>query len=373
MYYKRGIYNLVFTFLVLFDYGNSKDFFDNDFRDKYSNYVVLDASLDAKSNNLPLNIFDKKWYNLPQHKKDNYAFINFESKFYSKINSFNIGAFYQRFYQIYINDGFIKTWYEADKNFFKLLLNKDINNSLPNTPIKGDANHFISKGIFIQNILEIDSNHYFSSKIKLHSTSELQYIKVRGNTNQERFTAGFDYYYSKKNLISKRDNNQSAKGKGYSIDLEYLYEENNLYGYFGVFNIYSHIYWSGISLMHYDFDSQVIYRGDDGYNHYKPFGVGYYKENQKFKQTLPMYYKAAIKYKINELLSVGNNIDLYDKVFYNEFYTILNFEHGKYKIGYIDKTNDFILGASFRYFALELTKNPQTSNNMIKGNLRFSF
>lgn len=345
----------------------------NDFRDTNNTYN-LSLNIDAVSDNLPLDLFDEKWTKLPTKQKNNNAFLNLNFDAHMEFNNFNIGVFSQEIGEFYLNNGFIQTWYMVDTDFANLLLNSSINQNLDSLPVKANANSTKINGIYLQKIVSLNSNHHLSTKLKLNIAHELNYLDVTGETNSEDFVASLDYYYSGENILT--DANSKSKndlGVGYGIDLEYIYNNDSLYIYLGAFNISSYIYWDNISFMHYGFDSKTIYVGDDGYNHYKPFGVGYYKYNINFKQKLPTYYKTALNYMVKDNFALGYNLDIYESMQFNELYTNFNVHNSSYKLGYILESKDLSLGLYFKNFLLEITSKPFFSNDLVQINTRYSF
>jgi hypothetical protein len=345
----------------------------NDFRDT-NNTFNFKASLDAKSDALAFDIFEQEWQKVPAHKKNNRALGNNYYEAYLELGSLNIGVFKQEQMQISMSDGFIDTWYASSKDFLSLLLNKNIYQDINPASLQSSANHYKSYGLFIQKIFTLNSRHHLSLKLKLHNANELNHIKVEGTTDTEKFQGSFDYYYSGENLISNAPNrSDSSKGIGYGVDIEYIYANEVIYLYAGVFNLASKIYWENVSLMHYDFDSEVIYMGSDGYNHYRPFGTGKYEYNMEFTQKLPEYYRATLDYALSEELSLGDNLDIYDGVTYNEIYANARVYGGRYKLGYIVENQNLIFGAYYKYLSLEISNSFGSSNDILQANCTISF
>jgi|GEM_PF-633304 hypothetical protein len=359
--------------LLLFSINaHAVSYFENDFRDTNSSYH-LHLRGDAKSNGLPFNIFEKEWKNIPPHKQENHAFGNLYYEFYFKMDDLKIGIFKQDIAQIYFNEGFFQTWYTAQKDFFALLLNPAINTQLSSLPIKGEGNYYTAQGVYLQKVFELSNTHFLSTKLKLNHANEFQNIQVDGYTNSEKFKGSFDYYYGKKNYISNAQDKDESLGLGYSLDIEYLYNKQNLYFYLGAFNLYSFIYWENVTHMHYDLDSQVIYEGDDGYNHYKPFGVGYYEYNVKYTQRLPAYYKASLNYELSSSLACGNNLDFFDGTFFNEPYLNAKIGAGRYKFGYGYENQEIVFATYFQHFSLELSNQLGFQNNILKASCKIAF
>jgi len=367
-------FNVVTTLsLLLYTDSYALSFLKNDFRDT-NNTFNFKASLDAKSNALAFDVFEQEWQKAPEHKTNNRALGNNYYEAYLELGSLNIGVFKQEQVQISMSDGFIDTWHASNRDFLSLLLNKNVYQDIDPASLQSSANHYKSYGLFIQKIFTLNSKHHFSAKLRLHYADRLNYIEVEGETNREKFQGSFDYYYSGENLISNAPNrSDTAKGLGYGIDLEYIYADESLYFYVGVFNLASHIYWENVDLMHYDFDSEVIYMGSDGYNHYRPFGTGKYEYDVDFTQKLPEYYKATLNYALSENFSLGDNLDIYDGVTYNEVYGNTKVYGGRYKLGYIIENQNVVFGAYFKYISVEISNSFGTANDILQANCKISF
>lgn len=367
---KKGLPLATLFFFTTSTYALS--YLENDFRDTNTTYH-LRILIDAKSNNLHFDVFDHEWINPPPYKKDNYAFGNLYADTYVKIDSYKLGVFKQELAQIHINDGFIQTWQKSQQNFTTFLGKKDINKELEANLVYGDANYYDAQGIYLQRILNITQNNYLSVKVKLNYADKLQFIQADGYTDSQEFKGKFDYYYRKKNYITNRDDKDGSAGTGYGLDLEYIYNYKNIYVYLGIFNLYSFIYWKNVTLMHYDLDSTTIYKGDDGYNHYRPFGKGYYKDNVHLKQKLPEYYKASLNYEFNDYIATGDNLDIYDSILYNEIYINAKVYNGRYKLGYAYENRELLFAAYYKYFAIEISNYFGLSNNILKASCKISF
>lgn len=332
------------------------------------------ASIDAQSNKLPFNIFDQEWQEIPPHERSNDAFGQVYSDFYVDYDGFKIGVFGEKVAQIHINEGFFQTWFYAQKDFVSLLFNKDIYKTIPQNPIDGQATSFSSYGLYLQKVFQPAKSHFLSLKVKIHNADNLHDIKADGYTNDTKFVGSFDYYYSQDNLISKEETKSSTpKGIGYGIDIEYLYHQDKWYFYLGGYNLGSYIYWKNVTLMHYDFNSQTIYKGEDGFNHARPFGQGYYKYNLSFKQKLPEYYKSSINYEMKDSLSIGTNIKLYENLYTTEPYINAKLYFLRYKLGYQIQDKTLLFGLYYKYFNLEVSNKFGPSNDALQAQLRVSF
>lgn len=347
------------------------DYLKNDFRDFTTSYTFL-STLDAKSDNIPFDMFGKDWETMPPHNNYNTAFGNVKFELYKNLGSnYRVGIFFQDLAQISINDGFVKTWFKAKTNFMNLLTIKDINEDLEKSSLKGKANEYDAYGIFLQRVFQINKNHFFSTKIKLNISNKLNYLKVSGETNDEMFHGTIDYYYSDRNFVTQKDTN-GGSGYGYGLDLEYIYNYEDFYFYFGGFNLFSYIYWDDISYMFYDLDSKIIYKGEDGYNHYRPFGRGHYIYHTDFTQKLPSYFKSSINYEIGKF-AFGDNIDIYDSMYYNEIYINRKIGLSRYKIGYILENRVLIFTTYFKNFTLEISNKFGEANTILQAEFKIVF
>lgn len=329
--------------------------------------------MDAQSNKLPFNIFDQEWKKIPPHKRSNDAFGQVYTDAYVDYNGLKFGVFGEKMVQIHINEGFFQTWFYAQKDFLQLLFNKDIYKTIPQNPIDGKATSYNSYGVYVQKVFQPKESHFLSLKLKIHYVDQLHDIKANGYTNDTKFVGNFDYYYSEKNLISKGNTQgNTPQGIGYGIDLEYLYHKDKWYFYLGGYNLGSYIYWKNVTLMHYDFDSDIIYKDTDGYNHYKPFGQGYYKYNLSFKQKLPQYYKTSLNYELNSNLSLGSNVKIYENLYVTEPYINAGFSFLRYKLGYQIQDNTLLFALYHRYFILEISNKFGPSNDALQVQLKIS-
>ncbi len=369
-------------------YLNAMNFLSNDFRVD-TNSTNFSLFLDAKSDKLTFDVFERDWEYIPSNEKNNAAHGNIYFDIYKDYDGLRLGLFSQQQADVEINNGFLQTWYYAGQDFESLLLSDNLNEKIDNLPVSGSGNHYDSYGLYIQKVLDLSDNHYLSLKLKLYISDELHNIDINGETNSSRFTAGLDYYYNKKNLITKDElSSPSSYGIGYGIDVEYIYNLDELYVYLGGFNLGSKIYYKNVTKMHFDFDSKRIYVGEDGYNHYKPFGVGYYEKDMSFVQSLKAYYKTAINYEVYDNLFLGYDLDIYSSMTFNGFNIGTQIYESKYKLSYAVENKILAFGAYFKNieipllydtkislkaFNLELTNKFSTSGNYMAGACRVSF
>ena len=311
---------------------------------------------------------------MPNHTQNNIAFGTVYADVYYAFESFKIGAFYEQTALVELNDGFIETLFYA-KNDFNTFLHLDtINTQLRDVTLEGSANYYKTKGMYIQKIFSVQHTHFISLKAKLLLSDEIQDIKLDGSNTQARFEAGFDYYYRTKNYVSHNEGgSDSSYGYGYGFDLEYIYNNEALYIYAGLLNIGATLYWDGINKMHYDFDSKTIYLGKDGYNHRKPFGVGYYKYDINYKQDLPMFYRGSLNYEFNTIVSLGANLNGYKEYYFNELYCNIKLYNTRWKVGYINEASTLIFGAYFDHFNVEISNNFSFSQQVMQAKIDFWF
>jgi hypothetical protein len=336
----------------------------------------IEGSLDIKSDSLPLNLFEKEWTTLPEHKVSNNVFGGISYEAFVGFDDFKIGIFQEKKIDISMNDGFIEMWFTASKDFSTLLGMRGIGNSLRNFPIKASVDYLESDGLYLEKSFAVNS-HQLSGKIKFHHAKDIQLLRLNGSNQNGDFATTFDYYYTHKNYISKYQSDyDNGSGVGYSVDLEYASKPlENFNIYLGVINVLSSIKWSGLALMHYDLDSSKPL-GD-------PFGIGYYKFNQKFNQTLPIYLKMKLDYQLTDTLSIGNNTDANENTHFNEVYGKTEYGEYSFKVGKVIEVNQFLFGLgkkNINFFNdtrvdinLEMTHNPSFNNNIAKILVRGTF
>ena len=329
--------------------------------------------MEGKSNYLVFNIFQSDSLEINSNNKELNAFVNISFDIYYNFNYYTVGFFQQLIAQSFVNGGLNQLWYSVNKDFFTLLNNKNINDDLESSPLQGRLTQNNSYGIYIQRKFKLNRAHFFSIKSKLSYATELNHINIEGITDSKNFEASLDYWYSYANLVTRDTvDNHNAYALGYALDLEYIYNNDNIYFYLAVLNLYSYSYWKHISYMHYDFNNEVVYKGDDGYNHYRSFGIGYYKYNINFKQKTPQYYKASVNYEYKSF-SFGDNFEVYKYLNSNEIYMSYRYLTGRYKLGYVLEYKTFIFATYFENFIFEITDTFEDKHNIFQGNLKISF
>lgn len=360
----------IFFFIFIDLYATN--FTPNSFLDKKNSYH-LKTNIDIKSDNLPLDTFEDKWTTLPIHKKENSLFGNISLDTYYNFDSFKIGLLKEYSLNINMNSGFIQTWYHANRDFDTLLHTSNIGQSVFSKQIEASLNYYEVEGLYLQKIFYPKKDNFLSLKLKLLKGKEFQNLDVKGTNTNNRFQTSFDYYYSDKNYISKNNKNSDYNANGYGIDLEYIYTSQNFYTHIGLYNIFGYLYWDGITKMHYDLDSQTIYIGEDGFNHQKPFGVGYYKYNTKYKQKLNRYSKIDLAYSLNEHFILSNTIDIHENNIYNNMAILYKNYNNFYKIGYIKELEKTNIGLYFENISFELFNSFNLKDNLLLLNLHFTF
>lgn len=273
-----------------------------------------------------------------------------------------------------MNNGFIQTWFEASEDFSTLLNKSDIGNSIDYTKIKGNANYFNTLGFFLQKDFTYKKYHHFAIKSKFYGAKDIEYLKVKGENSNEQFKLSLDYYYSKRNRISKNNSHDNSySGYGYGFDLEYIYKNKNLYIYSGILNILGTIHWSSISKMHYDLNSNTIYKDDNGFNKVRPFGIGSYKQNINYKQKLPLYYKSTIDYKIANSSYLGNNLIGNKNTIFNEIYLRKEFKNFAFKTGYIIENKNMNFTLAMPNVKIHISNNFSFSNTILQASYKIDF
>lgn len=354
---------------------SANDHLKYDFTNDKNRYI-LSGELEAYSNKVPFNIFEKDWKNPPQKKKNNKALGKSSFNFSYKNNeNIKLGVFSQKEAAIEINHGFVDTWYSANKDW-TTLINKKNFSDIAATPINGELNYQYTKGIYLQKILNIYPKHYLSFKTKFFLGEQIQNLKAYGSNSETRFNLIVDYYYSNKNIITKSTkHDNSFNGYGYGFDLEYIYKDTDIYFYGGVFNIGAFIDWKSITYMHYELDSDNFYKSDPKYPQVKlPLASGYYKFDINYKQKLPLCYRSLVEYKVIENFSVGDNIFIYNNTYFNELFIKTKINKNSYKIGYILESENLTFGINIKNnLDFEVSNKLGVSNRNLLASLKIKF
>ena len=319
-------------------------------------HITTDINL--YSDKLYFDIFNHKWEKLPSNEPTNRA-INFSKvAIYKNYQKFSIGYRYRSEGILEINKGFIETWYYASNDFNTLTKKSDIGYFISEPDIYGILNYYQMDSIFYKRFLK-NNNSILSLTFNILRGKQLQYMEVKGNNEKDRFITDIDYYYTDKNLLLKNmEDDKSYGGYGASLDLEIKGDSKNNFSFsIGIYNILGFIDWKSITRLVYSFDSDTKYVGDDGYYHYKPFGVGQYFVNTDFHQKLPLFSKYSIKY-----LNIGVNGLYANNTNYNEIY----FKYRFLKFGYVPETKNIIYGIDTKCLKIEISDNIKEHSKYLK-------
>ena len=147
------------------------------------------------------------------------------------------------------------------------------------------------------------------------------------------------------------------------MDIVLDYKKNDTNLFIGIFNILSFIKWKNIILMKYHFDSNTKYVGNDGYYHYKAFGIGKFIKTDFF-QRLPLLMKFNLRKKFFGISSEycdGNKF--YEPYFY----------YKKFKIGFVPTTKNIVFGYNSNYFNFEVSNSLKYSSKFVTLNISFNY
>ena len=122
--------------------------------------------------------------------------------------------------------------------------------------------------------------------------------------------------------------------------------------------------------MHYSFNSNTVYIGDDGYKHNRPFGVGYYKYNQKYTQKISPYIKTKLIYKLYPNTYIGDLVDIYKNFYANELFITQKYSIFNFKLAYILENKIAIFGFSTNNYNIEISNKFSTSDTVLKLNYK---
>ena len=330
----------------------------------FASNISLKTEINLYSDSLYFDVFDNEWNSIPSTKSINRAInYSYAEVAYNVDNNVSFGYKYNSFANIKINKGFIETWYYADSDFNTLLKRSDIYVNITEPNIYGLLNYCVTDGVFIR-------KNFKNLKItlNLYRGKNLEYLKVNGNNTNERFVADLKYYYSSRNFVThKYEDDDYYEGYGGGVDIEYENKFKNIKYKVGLYNILGFLKWKSVTYLEYHFDSDTKYIGDDGYYHYKPFGVGKYYTNVSFYQRLPKFLKYSVSYKKN--IEIGDNGLYSTGARYDELYAI--YKH--IKLGYVPQTKNAIFGLIFRNFRMEASSDIKKHSKLIKLNLEIKF
>ena len=322
----------------------------------FSYTISLESDINVYSNRLYLDLFDNKWQKIPSNENMNRAFdyssliLSFNKKKYS------LGIGYYSEGLVKINKGFIQTWYYADNNFNTLLKKSDVGYYITEPKIYELLNYSQFRSVFYKK-----NYKGFSLKFSIIQGKVLQYMKVNGINYKNRFIADLNYYYSDKNiLMTNYLKSNNYKGLGYSVDVFYKKIFPTFEYSLGFYNILGAVRWKNIILMKYHFDSDTRYKDENGYYHYRPFGIGRFIKTD-FYQKLPFY----ISYKFKKLL---RKFFIEDEGLYSSGTRYDSFFLGKkyFKVGYVPQIKNVIFGIESKNINVELSNNIKYHSKFLK-------
>ena len=372
MFQKLREIHLVSLFLLFSSSLNAVDFLYNDFSSDKDHFSLI-LSADIKTKNLSLSPLEKDSKDIYEIDSTKKAINGYGKDYYAfayNFSHFQFGIFKAREIRVDVTSGLNGAWSSAEEDFF-LFLSQKYDVEEDSRSVDGDFSYYNSYGFFLQNYWKLTKNTSLNLRVKFHNATNMDTIKVRG-TQEEYFVASLDHYYVKKNLLTtQKVDSPHAQGYGYSLDLEYTYHPDDFYLYIGFTNIESFIFWKNLSFMHYDFDSEVIYVGDDGYNHYKPFGQGEYKYDVSYTQRLPFYTTLSMDYRYNEQFAFGSLTQYHHKdLYFNELFTRYK---NRYKLGYIIENQVMTFGFYLSNFSLELSNLLSKSKNSFVATIKINY
>jgi len=317
------------------------------------NEIHIKGDINLYSDKLYFDIFDDKWQKIPSNEPMNRAIDYSSISIYTTSKNYSFGYKYNSQGIVKINKGFIETWYYAASDFNTLTKTYDIGYYITEPKIYGILNYYQDDSIFYTKKYK-----YFNITFNLLRGKQLQYMKVNGTNRENRFLATLKYFYTDKNLVthSYEDDNYYS-GLGSSFDIEFFDKDNKLKPFIGIYNILGFIKWRSITYLEYHFDSKTKYIGDDGYYHYKPFGVGKYKKDVNFYQKLPLFIKYSFEYK-----NIGDNGLFSNGARFDELF----FKYHKYKIGFIPQTKNIVLGVFQKNWRIDISNNLSTHSKFLK-------
>jgi len=332
----------------------------------FANTYKVYTDVTLFSNYLDFDIFSKKWDEVPTKKEWNKAFS------FSKIgvevgDDIFYGIKYEADGVVKINRGFFETWYYAQEDFNVLLKKNDINYFINSTDIKGYMNYAQYYAFYIKKRFK----DLFIS-LNFLKGDKLYFINLDGKNTQERFIADLDYIYTHKNFITHQYNNPSFNSYGMSVDIESSFKVKDMFFKIGGYNIFGFLKWKNVNYMHYHFDSNTKYIGEDGFIHYKPFGEGYYKTGYDYFQKLPLFFKYLFEYK-KRYYSVGSE-GIYSKNIYcNVPYMRIKIKKFCVKLGYVIENSNLLFGFNFKNFSFEISKKFNFHTNFARLLINFEF
>ena len=329
----------------------------------FSYNFQFEANVNAYSNKLYFDIFDNKWKQIPSKSYMNrvldYSNINLSYK--NNNNSYGIG--YLNEGTLKVNKGFIETWYYAANDFNILLKKSDIGYYISEPKIYGKMNYSQFRSIFLQKFYQ-----NFKIKYSILQGKVLQYMKIKGINTKKHFIADLYYNYSDRNLLMQDYlKSNDYRGLGYSIDISYSKKYPSFEYNINFYNILGAIYWKNIVFMKYHFDSNTKYKDENGYYHYRPFGVGKLIKTN-FYQKLPFYISYKLKKTFKKFFiedeGMYNDNNRYDSLFLGKKY---------FKIGYVPQIKNVVFGFENKNINIELSNNIKYHSKFLKIYLKFRY
>jgi len=122
--------------------------------------------------------------------------------------------------------------------------------------------------------------------------------------------------------------------------------------------------------MHYSFNSNTVYIGDDGYKHNRAFGEGYYIYNQKYTQKISPFIKTKLNYKLSQNTYIGDLVDIYENFYTNELFITQKYSIFNFKLAYILENKTALFGFGTKNYYLEVSNKFSTSNTVLKLNYK---
>lgn len=270
---------IIFSRVVIFGYSFGEYYFSqNKTASQY--YLFSNASItNAK--------FD---YLIGKERKINFKppiNVEFQTTFTlsNKLNNtYEFGYFDTSQMYLYINSGFVYALDYLDGN-------KDDTSRYNSIKVNGYL--YGVNGIYLKKIFD----NYFI-KLNYINGKEFNQVSFTGFLQEganERYIINSKHHYSYKNYITHDIvKPKDIFGTGYGMDIGYFNTYKNIKYIFQIENL-GYIIWKNIPYYSAITDNQVIYLGDDGYNHYKPLIKARYSTTKRKYFKLIPYYIFALK------------------------------------------------------------------------------
>jgi len=327
----------------------------------FASEIEFKAEANLYSDQLKFDVFNDKWDSLPSKKEMNHLIDHSYFQASYSQNGYVFGMDYFSDGIVKLNRGFIETWYYGENNFFTILKKSDLGYYVTDPSLYALMNYSEYVSVFAGKRFEF-KNSSFQVRFHILKGVKLHYIKLTGSNTNDRFLADLEYYYTDENILTGDYNNQSSDSIGTKIDISYRYKKGRWEFFAGADNILGFIKWKNIAYMYYNFDSNTKYIGDDGYYHYRPFGVGKYTYGVTYTQKLPYFINYAFSYSFSKHFKIGDEGIYSYGGYYNLFYGL--YRH--FKFGYIPENGNIVLGTVWNGFKLELSNNIKEHSTLIK-------